>query len=211
MKVNTPKCLLGALLLISQFASAQGLIGTPTSLILVYNYPETYFYMEIKGSDKRTTEKPNVFIIDNRLIQVMSVKYDKFLSGKQKTSSIEIIREYINWELKYMEENLSLKVNNNLEFLKTAKGRDIAFWSYDMPAVGQETKTDATTTPTQKQLFVITRIKDYVVGINVPIFESDQYETTRNYLIANIDNIVESKKEIDMNELNKQINNPPKQ
>ena len=56
------------LLLISNIIGAQDLIGTPTSLIIVYNYPGNYFYLQLNGQDKRKTENENVFLIDNRLV-----------------------------------------------------------------------------------------------------------------------------------------------
>jgi len=100
-----------------------------------------------------------------------------------------------------------MNIHSKLEFLKTNKGRDIGLWIYDMPVVSKAVTTDTTIkTPVQKQIFVLTRVKDYLVGINCPLLETDNYETIKSYLITNIDGIVESNKEIDVDELNKQVN-----
>jgi hypothetical protein len=188
--------------------SAQDLIATPTSLILVYNYPGNYFYLQLSGEDKRKTENENVFVIDNELIQVKTLHKDKFIKNtNQDLSFVDFMKTYINWEKTYFEETFSLNINSNVEFLKSIKGRDIAFWTYDWPIDKPVEKTDSTiTTTTQKQLFVLTRIKDYLVGINSPLFEKDKYDTIKSYLVSNIDGIVEFQNEIDVETLNKQLN-----
>jgi len=189
--------------------NAQDLIGTPTSLILVYNYPGNYFYLQLNGVDKRKTENENVFVIDNELVQVKTLHKDKFIKNtKQDLSFVDFMKTYINWEKTYLEETFSFNINSKVEFLKSTKGRDIAFWTYDMPLEEPKQTTDSTiTTPTQKQIFVLARIKDYLVGINSPLFEKDKFDTIKNYLVTNIDGIVESKNEIDVEALNNQLNN----
>ena len=100
-----------------------------------------------------------------------------------------------------------MSIHSKLEFFKTNNGRDFGLWIYDMPVVSKAVTTDTTrTTPVQKQVFVLTRVKDYLVGINCPLLETDNSDTIKSYLIANIDGIVESDKEIDVEELNKQVN-----
>jgi hypothetical protein len=117
------------------------------------------------------------------------------------------MKTYIDWEKSYLEETFSFNINSKVEFLKSTKGRDIAFWTYDMPLEEPKQTTDSTiTTPTQKQIFVLARIKDYLVGINSPLFEKDKFDTIKNYLVTNIDGIVESKDEIDVEALYKQLN-----
>jgi len=188
--------------------NAQDLIGTPTSLIIVYNYPENYFYLQLNGEDKRKTDNENIFIIDNKLVQVKTLHKSKFIKNtKQDLTFIDFMTTYINWEKTYLEETFSLNINSNVEFLKSIKGRDIAFWTYDWPIDNPVEKTDSTiTTTTQKQLFVLTRIKDYLVGINSTLFEKGEFDTIKSYLVSNIDGIVESQNEIDVEALNKQLN-----
>jgi len=200
------------LLLISNIISAQDLIGTPTSLILVYNYPGNYFYLQLNGQDKKKTENENVFVIDNRLVQVKTLNKTKFIKDtNQDLSFVDFMNAYINWEKSYIEETFSFDTKSKVEFLKTVKGRDIAFWTYDMPLNNNKQKTDSTvTTPSQKQFFVLTRVKDYLVGINSPLFENDNFDSIKSYLISNSDGIVESMTEIDVEALNRKINKQSK-
>jgi len=188
--------------------SAQELIGTPTSLIFVYNYPGNYFYLQLNGADKRKTDNENIFVIDNKVIQIKTLHKDKFIKNtNQDLAFQDFIKTYTNWEKNYLEETFSFNINSKIEFLKSSKGQDIAFWTYDMPLEKPKHSTDSTiTTPTQTQLFVLTRIKDYMVGINSPLFEAETFDPIKSYLITNIDGIVESKNEIDVEALNKQMN-----
>jgi len=197
-----------ALLFSYSTINAQELIGTPKSLVLVYNYPENYFYLQLQGLDKRKTENENIFIIDNRLIQVKTLKKSKFIKNtNQELTFSDFVKTYINWEKSYLEETFALNINSKVEFMKSKQGRDFGFWTYDMPIEKPVQVTDSTrTTATQKQIFVLTRIKDYLVGINSPLFEANKFEETRNYLISNIDGIVESRNEINVEELNAQLN-----
>jgi uncharacterized protein YfkK (UPF0435 family) len=122
-------------------------------------------------------------------------------------SFVDFINYYVNWEKSYLEKTFSFNVNSKVEFMKSEKGRDIGFWTYNMPLGKPKEVTDSTIkTPTQKQIFVLTRIKDYLVGINIALFEAEKFNEIKNYLITSIDGIVESKNEIDVEELNKRVN-----
>ena len=199
--------LFSILFLFSNMLTAQDLIGTPGSLIIVYNYEDAHFYLQLKGSDKQKTEQENIFIIDNQLVQVKTLNKYKFCKNtKQELSFNDFITTYVDWEKNFQEEQFAMSIHSKLEFFKTNNGRDFGLWIYDMPLVSKAVTTDTTrTTPVQKQVFVLTRVKDYLVGINCPLLETDNSETIKNYLIANIDGIVESDKEIDVEELNKQV------
>jgi len=200
--------LLLSILFISNLLPARDLIGTPTSLIIVYNYDDAHFYLQLKGSDKQKTENENIYIIDNQLVQVKILNKYKFCKNtKQELSFNDFITTYVDWEKNFQEEQFAMSIHSKLEFFKTNNGRDFGLWIYDMPVVSKAVTTDTTrTTPVQKQVFVLTRVKDYLVGINCPLLETDNSDTIKSYLIANIDGIVESDKEIDVEELNKQVN-----
>ncbi|HOJ23785.1 MAG TPA: hypothetical protein PK081_00800 [Bacteroidales bacterium] len=186
---------------------SQGLIGTPTSLVIVYNYPENYFYVSLDGKDKRKTVQENVFIIDNKLVQVRALNKSKFLSDELKSQSQkDILLEYIKWESDYIQNTFNFNINSKIETLVTKTGKEVIFWTYDMPIGEPIVKTDSTiTTPTQKQMFILTMVKDYVFGINTPLFESDQFESNKQYLLDNIDHIVVEDKEINLEELYKKL------
>lgn len=188
--------------------SAQDLIVTDKSLVLVYNLPENYFYVQINGKDKQQTERQTFFIIDNRPVQILAVNTSKFMS--EKTSSFtppEVLTKYVGWESDYIKANLFPSLQCKTEKMKSAKGRDLIFWTYDMPIDQYDQKNDSTRKQSvRKQLFVLTLAKDYVVGINTPLMLHDNYDESKQFLLTNIDGIVEQDKEIDVNELNRELN-----
>lgn len=186
---------------------SQGLIGTPTSLVIVYNYPGNYFYVSLDGKDKRKTDQESVFIIDNKPVQVHALNKSKFLSDELKSQSQkDILLDYIKWESDYIQNTFNFNINSKIEPLVSKTGKEIIFWTYDMPTGEPVVQTDSTiTTPTQKQMFILTMIKDYVFGINTPLFESDQFESNKEYLLNNIDHVVVADKEINLEELFKKL------
>jgi hypothetical protein len=193
--------------LISLNLLSQELIGTPTSLVIVYNYPDNYFYIALDGKDKRTTGQESVFLIDNMPVQVHALNKNKFLSNQDYLKSPNaIIMDYIKWESDYLKNQLNFNINSKIETLITKSGKEVVFWTYDMPTGEPEVKTDSTiTTPSQKQMFILYLVKDYVLGINTPLFESDKYQSKKDYLLNNIDHIVVSEGEINLEELFKQL------
>ena len=161
---------------------AQGLIGTPESLLLVFNEPDNYFYIEIEGVDKRKTEQPNAFVIDNRFVQVKAVNKNKFLTENYNNQSdLEIIKKYISWESDYLNQTFGFELNNHVETLETKKGNASVFWTYDLPTPKEENQADSTLTESvQKQMFILRLIKNCVVGIYTPLFDSIDYESNKN-------------------------------
>lgn len=195
-------------LFISTVVNAQGYIISPEGMILVFNFQNNHFHIELKGEEIFETETENVFVIDDKLVQVLTLPRYKFLNDTtQRLSDSEFISKYIGWETDYLKTTFYESFIDSLDFHKTNNGKEFAFWRYDMPFVEPEQRTDSTVTvSSQKQLFAITKIKDRVVGVHSPLFETNQYGIVKNYLFDCIESIVKSEKPIDLEELNKQIN-----
>jgi len=97
--------------------TAQELIGTQGSLIIVYNYEDAHFYLQLKGSDKQKTEQENIFIIDNQLVQVKTLNKYKFCKNtNQDLSFNDFITTYVDWEKSYLEEQYSMSIHSKLAF-----------------------------------------------------------------------------------------------
>jgi hypothetical protein len=153
----------------------------------------------LEGKDKHKTLKKNIFYIDSNLIQVKALIQTQFIKNKNEDLSFaDFVKNYVSSEKDYAERKYSNISNSKLEVLKSKKGRDIGFWTYDILLNQQKKKTGSTIiNPTKKQLFVFTRVKKYLVGINCPLHDTAKFDTLKNYLIASIDEIVESPNKID--------------
>jgi sporulation protein YlmC with PRC-barrel domain len=123
----------------------------------------------------------------------------RFIKNKNDDLSFAVfIKNYVNSENNYAKHKFSKISNSKLEILKSKKGRDIGFWTYDVILNQQKgTKDSILINPTKKQLFVFTRVKKYMIGINCPLHDTTKFDTFKNYLITNIDGIVESPNKID--------------
>jgi hypothetical protein len=57
------------------------------------------FKIQIHGDEKNETDNENVFIVDNRMVQILSVETSKFLNLiEQGLSPVEILKKYIDWQ-----------------------------------------------------------------------------------------------------------------
>lgn len=194
---------------ICQLVNAQDfLIGTPSSLYVVYNYPDNHFYFQLQGENSKRTETQNLFIIDNKMIQLMVLPMNKFVKSTQPDLSFsKFISTYIAWEVDYINNVIGFSnINSKIEILKSNKGRDVALWIYDSPKNKAVSNDSTQVKPVLKQVFMLTRIKNYVIGINSVLFDAKEMDKTKTYLMNSIDGIVERDKEIDADELNKQVN-----
>ena len=54
-------------------ANSQSIVGTPNSMYLVYNNPNSYFYLKIDGKEKSSTEIENMYQVDNKIVQLLTV------------------------------------------------------------------------------------------------------------------------------------------
>lgn len=188
--------------------SAQVLIGSPNSLVLVYNIPGNSFYLCLKGQEKQLTDQENIYLLDRRLIQVKTLHKSKFLrDGASEPTFHDFIQTYIRWESDYLEQTLHLNIHSRVDWVRDANGKELVVWSYDMPIDQTEVKSDSTvTTPTRKQLFVLGRSKDYLVGLNSPVFEPEKIDSLRSWLISGMSGMIESNDTFNVQLLNLKFN-----
>lgn len=139
--------LLFLLLAVVNLLKSQDLIGTPESLILVFNYPDNYFYVELQGREKMRTESDNCFLIDDKPIQVHSISKSVFLDSTQSNLSDDsILLAYIHWEIDYIENTFLFDTHSLVELRTSDKGKDFVFWTYEMPQGDVLEQTDAIST-----------------------------------------------------------------
>jgi hypothetical protein len=196
-------------LTLSIVVQSQGIIGTPNSMYLVFNYPNNSFYIKIEGKDKIKLDNPYAFTIDGRFVQVLTIKTSKFLidTTKQITDK-EILLKYVNWEKDYLTSLYLTDIDCKVEALKTRSGRDYLFWTYDVPISGEDTITDTVRTySVRKQLYVSTIVGQYVFGAYTPYMKSrESFSGLKKFIIRIIESITTSEKEIDLDELNRTVN-----
>jgi len=194
--------------LIFKFAYTQEVIGTPKGFAVAYNLPDHYFYLQLNGVDKRETDKAGVYVVDGKAIQILVVNKKAFMdSTAENVHFVRFISRYISWESAYIKQNFGLDLKYDLEIMKSPKGKDLAFWSYNAPLSEPTIAKDGKqTSATITQLFVLTRYKDYMIGISAPLFEPLKFEDLKNYLIECADSRIDSPLEIDVLNLGQILN-----
>ena len=189
--------------------NAQELIHAPGSLILVYNSPDAHFYLKLEGKTVKETAMDNVFILDDKVIQVIVLNKDNFMEGNERVSSTkDFIQSYIDWELQYLNETFSTRLKNSIRFVPSGVSDYIALWSYDMPVnKSDEIQTESSdSTSNRKQMFAVTSIGDYIVGVNSPLFEAEMLDEIQDFLFQTVANIIRSDVEINAAELGAKLN-----
>jgi hypothetical protein len=188
---------------------SQVLIGTPTSMYLVFNYPGNSFYIEIKGVDKKKTNNRNIFTIDGKLVEVLSIKTSKFMRDTIKqTTDKEILNKYVNWEKDYLTKLYSTKIDCEIEFLKTTKGKDYIFWTYTMPIKTKESILDSSrANAIKKKLYVSAVVGKYIVGAYTECSECDEtFNNSKKFISDIMESITTSERKINPEELSRKVN-----
>ncbi|MGA3014615.1 MAG: hypothetical protein ABSD71_11365 [Bacteroidales bacterium] len=195
-------------LAIYTYSSAQELVGTKESLILIYNYPGTYFYIELKGQSREKTDKSNCFLIDNKVVQIYTANKNRFAGTQpENLTDIDFQLKYIKWEIDSLQNIFHFNANSKVELKTSKKGKSFAFWTYDAPVGDSPEKTASNkAVPTQSQLFVLFLVKDYIVGLNAPLYDKADFDFLKDYLIKTVDRVVEAPNKIDSKELFKRLN-----
>lgn len=190
-------------------AYAQSVVGTPNAMYLVYNTTNNYFYLKIDGKEKSSTEIQNMYQVDSKIIQVLTVKKSEFIPQNfTSTKQSDILMHYYRFEREYLDTIFQKQISYSVEMHKTVKGREFIFWTYHSLLPRDTTATDTTlNAPIEKQLYVATVVGPLVVGASTAYFKGDSnFEELREFLFNIMESVTISPKRIDVYQLNKQVN-----
>lgn len=194
--------LMTLLLGIASLFNPEGIIGTHKGMILVYNYPDNYFYLELQGEELYTTDRENLFVIDNKYIQVITLHQSVILDGKHMENTRDLLTHFVQWEESYQQQEQGVEIQSVLEFWESPQGKEIVFWKYSLPERNPQGAKDPL-----MQLQVITQSKDYIVALNIPVFDLSRFDEIKEYLFSTIASLMEDQREIDLYLLDAMVNN----
>lgn len=190
-------------------ANSQSIVGTPNSMYLVYNNPNSYFYLKIDGKEKSSTEIENMYQVDNKIVQLLTVKKSDFMTIKSTIQKRDdILMQYYRFEKEYLDTIFQKQITFTVEMRKTSKGRDYIFWTYHSLLPQDTIATDSTRTiPIDKQLYVATEVGSTIVGASTAFFKGESnLEELKQFLFNIMESITISPKRIDVYDLNKRVN-----
>ena len=132
-------------------------------IVYVDNSPATYFTMTIPGDSIQELSRPNSFLIDNNVIQVLKRGYDSSdYTNKQPVSKeIELLKKAMKFEVDYFEDEIFNKeLGVKEEVFVNTSGKRFHLWWFKIPEV--EISEDPTSTKTEYTYYLNWVANDHI-------------------------------------------------
>lgn len=206
--MRIPKILTGLLLsflLAGSSAADQGngiaAIKTEDGFLLVWNQPNDYFTLEIRGKKIRPLESTEhvFFNVDGIVLQIQSVAVDTFLkdAGKAEESPQSVLEAHRDWETKFIQDSLHRKLNVQSSALKLKDGSEALLWRFAMP---KGIKSDA-----KQQLYLSVVNGGNVLLLNGVMTGKHKEEAVQRLLVNTVETLQKSAKPFDLLELQESV------
>src|SRR5215218_11251317 len=113
-----------------------GIIKTEGGVLLVWNEPENYYTLEIKGEKvvSASTERL-ILIVDHKFLQILTVQTHSFMKDEHVRTQADqkfILTSHRDWEAQRIESTIKEKLNVESSWQKLSNGREALLWEYDM-------------------------------------------------------------------------------
>ena len=174
-------------------------IKTGDGILLVWNQPNDFFTLEVKGTDIRPLGSERVFFeVDGVVFQVQSAAVSQFLkSGTEGRSAQSVLDAHRDWEAAHIEGLLGKKLKVASSPLKLKGGGEALLWKFDMPeGLNGEAK---------QQMFVTVLNGENVLLLNGVVSEKVREAAVEQFLVATAGTLKRSPKPIDLRELQEAI------
>jgi len=200
-----PACFLFfASTILAQEREKSGMIKTTKGILVVWNEPDNYYTIEIKGKQITPAEQPLLFQVDGLFFQIQTAEKKAFLQGNvdKKLDDKTILATHRDWEGDYLSGVLKKKLQIDSEWLKLADGTDALGWSYDMPRKmvpdGQSAK---------KQFYLAVVKRNHVLLLNSALTGDDNDKTIRQLLLDTINTLRSTDKPLPLQKAAEMIRN----
>lgn len=170
-------------------------------ILLVWNEPDDYFTLEIKGKEIRPLDSsPAVFfVVDGIPFQIQSVALSEFLkdAGKPAPSRAATLVAHRDWETRYLESTLGQKLNLQSQPLKLKSGSEALLWKYDMP---KGLSADA-----KQQLYLSVVNGQNLLLLNGVVTGDQKEEVVRQLLVNTMETLKVSAKPFNLREVQESL------
>jgi hypothetical protein len=191
-----------------QFAVAQSqqenfesaLMEKKGGAIVVYSSNEHSFTFNLDFGKVQPQNKPGLVIVDNDVLQFVKIPYaykSKIIDTAVERASL---KEYMNYELKYLKDDVKLEYSNVVTEWITINGKVFLSWMYNMPANFADRKDG-----TQKQIFLTGIFFSNFVSVNTPVLKDGDVKKSQTLLLKVASTFKENDFKIDFNELYKEL------
>lgn len=173
-----------------------GAIKSPSGYILVWNQPNNYYVLEIKGKDVRqTSTERKLFSVDGKFLQVVDAAVANIIqaAGGQKLPDKAVLEAHRDWEAKFLESEYKSKLKIESSWQKLTNGKDALWW---MATVPESIKTNV-----KKQVYLTVVQGDFVLMLGGAVTEVTDESAAQQLLLATIETLKTSDKPTDLQKL----------
>lgn len=111
-----------------------GAVKTSCGYLLVWNQPDNYYTLDIKGDNVSQTSTEQVqFTVDGKFLQVVTPTIKSFLKESQKTDAKSILAAHRDWETDFLSGEYKEKLKVESFPQKLANGEEALIWQFDLP------------------------------------------------------------------------------
>lgn len=182
MLVKAHICFVLALIVVCPVAAFQNseqlpqraAIRTSEGALFIWNQPGNNFSLEIKGKDVRpnNSSKDVYFKVDGLVLQIQCAAISQVTNDRRDVQTV--LNAHKDWETQYAATVLGQQPKVQSVTQKSADGRELLYWSFDMP--------ENFTGPGKTRLFLTTVNGEYVIVLTAVIMSSGEEQRVRQLL-----------------------------
>ena len=173
-----------------------GAIKSSSGYLLVWNQPNNYYILEVKGKDVRqTSTERKVFSVDGMFLQIVDAPIENFLQAaqRQKLDDKAILDTHRDWEVKFLESEYKAKLEIESSWQKLTNGKDALLWLATVPETAK--------TNVKKQMYLTLVKGDQVLMLGGAVTGTTAESAARQLLLNTIETLKTSDTPNDLQKL----------
>jgi len=177
-----------------------GAIKLASGYLLVWNQPNNYYVLEIKGKDVRQASTDRKFFnVDGMFLQIVDASISDFLepANRKNLDDKAILEAHREWETKFMESEYKVKLKIESSWKNLPNGKDALLWQADVShsAIGN----------VKKQVYLSVVQGDFVLLLGGAVTDKIEESATHQLLLSTLETLKTSDKPTDLQKLQEAI------
>lgn len=173
-----------------------GAIKSASGYLLVWNQPNNYYILEIKGKDVRqTSTERKFFSVDGMFLQIVEASVADVLPSAKRAELDDkaILNAHRDWEAKFMEDAYKAKLQVESTWRKLSNGKDALLWQASVP---ESAKSNVS-----KQVYLTVVTGDYVLVLGSAVTDTTGENAAQQLLLNTMETLKTSDKPTDLRKL----------
>jgi hypothetical protein len=178
-------------------------LKSAAGVMFVWNRHDLGFTIELAGNRIQPLNDPDhiFFDVDGLVFQIQSLPISDFApeAKKQKLNNQSILAAHRDWESQFISQQLlRTKVIVKSSDQNLVSGREVMFWSFDLPE-------NLRTNDAKTQVYLTTVAGDYVILLNSVVGEAGSVAVVNKFLLDTIATLKVSASPIDVKQLQESL------